>query len=69
MLQMGLKTALRAHKCCHFKEICHKLRRSCFLKHVIVSERQKKRHKGRDDEEEDVRNCWITLRNREATGT
>jgi hypothetical protein len=45
------------------------LQRSCFWKHVIVSKRQKKRHKGRDDEEEDVRNCWITLRNREVTGT
>jgi hypothetical protein len=28
----------------------------------------KERWKGRDDEEEDVSNCWMTLRKREDTG-
>ena len=39
------------------------------LKQIIENERQKKRYKGRDNEEEEVINYWITLRKTEATGT
>ena len=42
--------------------IGHILRRNCFPKHVIEGEME-----GREDEEEDVCSCYLTLRKREDT--
>ena len=46
--------------------IGHILRRNCLLKQVIEG-KIKRRWKWQEDEEEDVRSCWMTLRTGEDT--